>query len=124
MSNEVTLTCMVCNKEFEGEEPKMCCSGRDCGCMGMPIDPIVCSEECYDNLPFNKSKTISTMSNNINFWEGCIVKRNKVWADYFNDHRTGVVVKDFGERCKIKWDEKASTGQQHSTISKKNLVKL
>jgi hypothetical protein len=58
MSNLVTLTCMVCDKEFEGEEPKMCCSGRDCGCMGMPIDPVVCSEECYDNLPANKSKSL------------------------------------------------------------------
>ena len=49
------LNCMVCNKEFYGESPKMCCSGRDCGCMGMPIDPIVCSKECYENLPANRS---------------------------------------------------------------------
>lgn len=53
---EVKLNCMVCGVEFIGEEPKMCCSGRECGCMGMPIDPIICSQECYDNLPFNKSK--------------------------------------------------------------------
>lgn len=51
----VTLNCMVCGKEFIGEEPKMCCSGRECGCMGLPIDPIVCSEECYDNLPFRNN---------------------------------------------------------------------
>ncbi len=25
----------------------MCCSGRDCGCMGMPSEPPVCSEKCY-----------------------------------------------------------------------------
>jgi len=47
-----TCICMVCSKEFEGEEPKMCCSGYMCGCMGLPIDPIVCSEECYNRLPF------------------------------------------------------------------------
>ena len=28
----------------------MCCSGRECGCMGMPVDPIVCSKECYNKL--------------------------------------------------------------------------
>jgi hypothetical protein len=41
---------MVCGKEFMGKESVTCCSGRDCGCMGMPIDPIVCSSECYDNI--------------------------------------------------------------------------
>lgn len=46
----VTNSCMVCGTEFEGEEPKMCCSGRDCGCMGMPVEPIVCSSECYEKL--------------------------------------------------------------------------
>ena len=30
-------------------EPRMCCSGYDCGCMGMPIDPPYCSNECYDS---------------------------------------------------------------------------
>jgi len=41
------LTCMYCGKEFKGEEPKMCCSGRECACMGLPIEPVVCSDECY-----------------------------------------------------------------------------
>jgi len=50
MEELVDLNCMVCGKEFKGEEPQMCCSGRECGCMGMPIDPIVCSEKCYTNL--------------------------------------------------------------------------
>lgn len=44
----VELSCMVCGATFMGPKPQMCCSGRDCGCMGMPIDPIVCSKECYD----------------------------------------------------------------------------
>jgi hypothetical protein len=52
----VTCRCMVCGEEFKGEEPKMCCSGRDCGCMGMPIDPICCSEECYNKLPFRNGR--------------------------------------------------------------------
>jgi hypothetical protein len=45
---EVELSCMVCGTKFMGPEPRMCCSGRDCGCMGLPIDPIICSEECYE----------------------------------------------------------------------------
>lgn len=55
-NKKVSLNCMVCNKEFQGEEPKMCCSGKDCGCMGMPIEPIVCSDECYHNLPCFKQQ--------------------------------------------------------------------
>ena len=47
---KVQLTCMGCDEQFEGEEPKMCCSGRDCGCMGLPIEPIICSKECYDKV--------------------------------------------------------------------------
>jgi len=46
---------MVCNIEFEGDEPQLCCNGRECGCMGMPIDPVVCSDECYNAL-INKTK--------------------------------------------------------------------
>lgn len=29
------------------EEPQYCCSGRDCGCMGMPIHPALCNV-CFD----------------------------------------------------------------------------
>lgn len=53
---QVKLNCMVCGTEFMGAEPVMCCSGRDCGCMGLPIDPIVCSNECYNNLPSHKNQ--------------------------------------------------------------------
>lgn len=57
MSNKlVIVNCMVCSKEFLSEEPQMCCSGKDCGCMGMPIDPIICSSHCYHSLPFLKDK--------------------------------------------------------------------
>jgi hypothetical protein len=54
---KVELSCMVCGELFIGPEPETCCSGRDCGCMGMPIDPVVCSKECYDNLPHRKQTT-------------------------------------------------------------------
>lgn len=45
--------CKVCGIEIE---VKMCCSGYMCGCMGQPIEPPVCSEECYDELMNNLDK--------------------------------------------------------------------
>lgn len=37
--------CQICDKDIEVQ---MCCSGYACGCMGMPVNPPVCSGECYD----------------------------------------------------------------------------
>lgn len=39
--------CEICEKEID---IRMCCSGRECGCMGQPIEPPVCSSECYDKF--------------------------------------------------------------------------
>lgn len=39
--------CIVCNTEIDIE---MCCNGNNCGCLGQPIHPPVCSEECYNIL--------------------------------------------------------------------------
>ncbi len=44
---------MGCENEIE--EPKMCCSGFECGCMGQPIDPPYCSKECMDKA-FGRDK--------------------------------------------------------------------
>lgn len=47
----VTLTCENCGTKWQGEEPKMCCNGTDCGCMGLPVDgPICCDEKCFNEL--------------------------------------------------------------------------
>ncbi|MBF7090472.1 ASCH domain-containing protein [Flavobacterium sp. ALJ2] len=43
-------SCMSCNKEFFGHDPQYCCNGQECGCIGQPIEPLVCSNECYDKL--------------------------------------------------------------------------
>ena len=52
----VAINCEVCGEEYWDEEPKGCCDGRECGCMGRPINgPFVCSEECY-NKGYNKGK--------------------------------------------------------------------
>ena len=41
----MTGHCLICGKEIEVQ---VCCSGGDCGCMGQPTEPPVCSSECYD----------------------------------------------------------------------------
>jgi len=46
--------CIICQTPFEFD-PVYCCSGEDCGCQGKPIDPPVCSNECYEKM-INKWK--------------------------------------------------------------------
>lgn len=45
--------CIVCGTEIEVQ---LCCSGRECGCMGQPIEPPVCDSPCYDELMNNIDK--------------------------------------------------------------------
>lgn len=40
--------CLICTKPVHDYIPQYCCSGYECGCMGQPIDPCVCSSECND----------------------------------------------------------------------------
>jgi hypothetical protein len=40
--------CLVCDKVIEDYEPKFCCNGQDCGCLGLPIEPPLCSNECEE----------------------------------------------------------------------------
>lgn len=42
--------CMECGKHIE-YVPQYCCSGFECGCGGLPIDPPVC-DECWNNMGF------------------------------------------------------------------------
>jgi hypothetical protein len=42
--------CEICEKPVYDYEPEYCCSGRDCGCMGQPTEPCVCSQECSHAL--------------------------------------------------------------------------
>lgn len=44
--------CEICRTEIE---VRICCNSFDCGCGGLPVDPPVCSSECYDKL-MNKNK--------------------------------------------------------------------
>jgi len=39
--------CLVCSGPMpEDYEPEFCCSGRDCGCRGLPTEPPICSKKC------------------------------------------------------------------------------
>ena len=42
--------CVVCGKEVEDYEPVYCCNGDECGCMGQPVEPCVCSRKCEDKI--------------------------------------------------------------------------
>ncbi len=37
--------CEICGTEIEVQ---ICCNAFDCGCLGLPTEPPVCSSECYD----------------------------------------------------------------------------
>ena len=54
MTAEYTL-CICCNEEINNYEPEMCCSGIECGCLGLPINPPVCSTECEEIILVDKN---------------------------------------------------------------------
>lgn len=39
--------CEICGKPVPDYKPLRCCSGADCACRGLPINPCVCSHACY-----------------------------------------------------------------------------
>lgn len=41
--------CISCDAEFLGNESDFCCSGSDCGCQGLPIEPPLC-EKCEEKF--------------------------------------------------------------------------
>ena len=50
MTEKEKYYCTVCEKELDGYDPQMCCSSYDCGCMGQPTNPPICSEVCWDKM--------------------------------------------------------------------------
>lgn len=49
IENEYTQ-CICCGTIIIDYVPEICCSGFDCGCLGLPINPPVCSIECEQIL--------------------------------------------------------------------------
>lgn len=60
--------CEHCGTEIE---ISICCSGHECGCMGQPTEPPICSEYCYymaypyqrtiNNIDEEKLKKLKTL---------------------------------------------------------------
>ena len=40
--------CMKCGTPID-YTPEYCCEGRECGCMGKPIEPPLC-DKCWDEV--------------------------------------------------------------------------
>lgn len=40
------VRCLICQKPMPDYEPMFCCSGHECGCMGLPTNMQVCSQRC------------------------------------------------------------------------------
>ena len=52
-------TCICGKKAPDDYKPATCCDGFECGCMGKPIEPYLCSDECikkFDEQYINGSK--------------------------------------------------------------------
>lgn len=40
--------CEICQKPMPDYEPRFCCDGSFCGCLGQPTNPQICSQTCMD----------------------------------------------------------------------------
>lgn len=38
--------CIACGKNVPEYKEERCCSGKDCACFGLPIEPCLC-DECW-----------------------------------------------------------------------------
>lgn len=45
-----TTPCLICDKPVRSYEPQYCCNGYECGCLGRPTNPCICSDRCHDAL--------------------------------------------------------------------------
>ena len=46
MVNKYYCQRILCGNEIP--KPQTCCNGFECGCMGQPVEPPFCSNECYE----------------------------------------------------------------------------
>lgn len=69
---KVIHDCEVCNKPVPEYVPKYCCNGFGCGCFGLPVEPCICSEECWNKVVYRnaeESETTSSAKKKINLSE-------------------------------------------------------
>ena len=89
------MKCFHCNIVMSEQEEsnyykdaKYCCNGRDCGCMGQPIDPPYC-DSCIETgrlatigmaleLAFKRLPYLGLVYGDVNKEEGCLSIPNKI----------------------------------------------
>lgn len=54
--DDVVYLCIMCGEPVPEYEPQMCCDGKECACMGLPIEPPLCSFECGEKLYHPEAK--------------------------------------------------------------------
>ena len=50
MESQAVEKCIICGTPVPDYKPEYCCPGHDCGCMGLPMEPPICSQEYWDEL--------------------------------------------------------------------------
>jgi hypothetical protein len=45
----MTYHCEICGEPLPDYKPEYCCNGRDCACMGLPVDPPWC-DKCWNKI--------------------------------------------------------------------------
>jgi len=50
--------CIVCHKPVPEYVPQYCCNGQDCLCKGLPIEPPICSDKCWDKFTSGREEKI------------------------------------------------------------------
>ena len=55
---EAIVRCLICQKPMPDYDPMFCCSGHECGCMGLPTNPQVCSQRCMTACLYGIGKTM------------------------------------------------------------------
>lgn len=58
--------CDVCGIEIE---INICCNAYDCGCMGLPTEPPVCSLKCYNTFFSKEYREEKTKNKQITFFK-------------------------------------------------------
>lgn len=53
----MSYLCEHCQKPVCDYTPQICCDGFQCGCMGRPTEPCVCSTECWNALLNHRQMT-------------------------------------------------------------------
>ena len=66
--------CIVCGMPVPDYRPEICCNGRDCGCMGQPINPCICGEKCWEvfcnTAEYNYDLEKARIASGIEKWNG------------------------------------------------------